>query len=487
VTPPAGTVRAATPAGRWVIVAAVLGSGMAFLDGTVVNVALPAIGRDLHAGLSGLQWTLDAYLLTLGALLLLGGALGDRYGRRRVFEFGLIAFSVASAVCGLAPNLGALIVARAIQGIGGALLVPGSLAVLSASFVPEDRGRAVGAWSGLAGAFSALGPFLGGWLVDAVSWRLVFLINLPVAAATVWIVRHHVPESRDVAAVAGGRLDLPGAAAATIGLAGVVFALIEGTANEASSLVVAAAVVGVAALVAFPVIERGQAEPLVPLDLFRSRQFSGANATTFAVYGAFNGALFLFVVQLQQGMGYSALEAGSAMLPVTVLLLVLSARAGRLAQRIGPRLPMTVGPLLAAAGLLLLSRVGPGSSYVTGILPAVLVFGGGLALTVAPLTSAVMAAVEERHLGAGSGINNAVARVAGLLSVALLPLASGLRGVDPGDPAFAAGVHTALRISALVCAVGGLVAYLSVRRAVAVHPVLQPSMTQACNDHALQR
>ena len=465
------------------LAATVLGSGMAFLDGTVVNVALPAIGRDLDAGLSGLQWILDAYLLTLGALLLLGGALGDRYGRRRLFEVGLVAFSAASALCGLAPNLGLLIVARAVQGIGGALLVPGSLALLSASFAPDDRGRAVGAWSGLAGAFSALGPFVGGWLVDAASWRWVFLINLPVAAITVWVVRAHVPESRG--ATEGGRLDLAGAAVVTVGLGGVVFALIEGTAVGASPLVVAATVVGVAALAVFPVVERAKPEPLVPLELFRSRQFSGANATTFAVYGAFAGALFLFVVQLQEGMGYSALEAGAAMLPVTVLLLVLSARAGRLGQRLGPRLPMTVGPLVAGAGLLLLSGVGPGSSYLPTVLPAVVVFGVGLALTVAPLTTAVMAAVEERHLGVGSGVNNAVARVAGLLSVALLPLVAGLRGVDPGTPAFAAGVSGALRIAAAVCALGGLVAFVSVRRSTPAQPVSQPGMTLACNELAV--
>ena len=476
-----GTIRVGTAAGRWVVLATVLGSGMAFLDGTVVNVALPAIGRDLHSGLSGLQWTLDAYLLALGALLLLGGALGDRYGRRRVFEVGLVAFSSASVLCGAAPNLGALIAARAIQGVGGALLVPGSLAILSATFAPEDRGRAVGAWSGLAGAFSALGPFLGGWLVDAASWRFVFLINVPVAVFTVWVVRMHVPETRDPAAAAAP-LDVTGAVLATIGLSGVVYALIEGSAEGLTAAVAVAGVVGLAALIAFPLVERRTAEPLVPLELFRSRQFSGANATTLAVYGAFAGALFLFVVQLQQDLGYSALEAGSAMLPVTVLMLLLSSRAGLLAQRIGPRLPMTAGPLVAGAGLLLLSRVAPGTTYLTGILPAVVVFGLGLSLTVAPLTAAVMAAVEERHLGVGSGVNNAVARVAGLLSVALLPLAAGLSGVDPGGPGFADGVRAALRISGMVCALGGAVAFLSVRRAAPVRPLVQPGMSHACGD-----
>jgi len=483
----AGQVRAGTVAGRWVIMATVLGSGMAFLDGTVVNVALPAIGRDLGGGLSGLQWILDAYLLTLGSLLLLGGALGDRYGRRRLFVAGLVSFSAASALCGVAPTLPSLIAARALQGVGGALLVPGSLALLSASFHPADRGRAVGAWSGLAGVASAIGPFLGGWLVDAVSWRLVFLINLPLAAVTIWVVRAHVPESGDASARSGGTLDVAGAVATTVGLAGTVFALIQGSAEGVSGRVAAAALLGAAALVAFPLIERRHPEPLVPLELFRSRQFSGANATTFAVYGAFAGALFLFVVLLQQGLGYSALEAGASMLPVTAILVLLSARTGRLAQRIGPRLPMTAGPVVAAAGLLLMSRVGPGVRYVVGILPGVVVFGLGLSLTVAPLTAAVMAAVDERHLGVGSGVNNAVARVAGLLSVALLPALAGLHGVDPADPAFAGGVRAALRIAAVLCAAGGVVALASIRESARVRPAAQPGMTLACNDPALRR
>lgn len=483
----AGAVRVGTTAGRWVILATVLGSGMAFLDGTVVNVALPAIGRDLGGGLSGLQWTLDAYLLSLGSLLLLGGALGDRYGRRRLYVTGLVAFSAASALCGLAPTLGALIAARAVQGVGGALLVPGSLALLSASFHPDDRGPAVGAWSGLAGVAGAVGPFLGGWLVDAVSWRLVFLINLPLAAVTVAVVMNHVPESRDATAATGGKLDVAGAAAATFGLAGVVFALIEGSAGGWSVRVAVAAAAGVAGLVALPLIEKRHPEPLVPLGLFRSRQFAGANATTLAVYGAFAGALFLFVVLLQRSLGYSALEAGASMLPVTVMLVVLSSRTGRLAQRIGPRLPMTLGPLVAGAGLLWMSGVEPGGHYATGVLPAVGVFGLGLSLTVAPLTAAVMAAVEERHLGAGSAVNNAVARVAGLLSVALLPALAGLSGVDPGDARFLGGVQEALRISAAICAVGGMVAFVTVQTSAPVRPAVQPDMGLACNDPALRR
>jgi len=320
-----------------------------------------------------------------------------------------------------------------------------------------------------------------------VSWRLVFLINLPLAAVTVWVVRTQVPESCDAGAVGGGTLDIAGATAVTVGLGGVVFALIQGSAGGMSPRVALAGVIGFAALLAFPLIERSHAEPLVPLELFRSRQFSGANATTFAVYGAFAGALFLFVVLLQQALGYSALEAGASMLPVTVILVLLSARTGRLAQRIGPRAPMTVGPAVAGAGLLLMSHVGPGTHYATGVLPGVVVFGLGLSLTVAPLTAAVMAAVEERHLGVGSGVNNAVARVAGLLSVALLPALAGLSGVDPTDPAFAGGVRTALAIAAGLCVAGGVVANLSVRTSARVRPAAQPGMTVACQDPSLHR
>src|SRR5215210_2274987 len=357
----AGPVRYGTPAGRWVIAASVLGSGIAFLDGTVVNVALPAIGRDLESGLAGLQWTVDGYLLTLGALLLLGGSLGDLYGRRRMFVAGLVAFTAASALCGIAPSMGALVAARALQGVGGALLVPGSLALLAASFAPEDRGKAVGAWSGLAGVATALGPFLGGWLVDGVSWRLVFLINVPLAAVAVALTIRHVPESRDPDAA--HRPDLAGALAATVGLAGVVFALIEWPADGASARVIVSSVVGLAALVAFPFVERSRAQPLVPLSIFRDPQFVGANATTLAVYAAFGGALFLLVLELQQVLDYSALGAGAALLPITIIMLALSARTAALSQRIGPRLPMTIGPVVVAAGLVLAAGLRPGDTY----------------------------------------------------------------------------------------------------------------------------
>ena len=466
----AGAIRFGTPAGRWILAATVLGSGVAFLDGTVVNVALPAIAEDLDAGVSGLQWTLDAYLVTLSALLLLGGSLGDVFGRRRLFVAGLAGFVLASLLCGVAPSVGTLVAARALQGVGAACLVPGSLAIISASFRPEDRSRAVGAWSGLAGVTSALGPFLGGWLIDAVSWRLVFLINLPVAAVTAWITLRHVPESRDEDATGA---DVPGAVAATAGLAGLAYALIEGAGGVGAAEIVSG-VLGVAGLAAFLVLERRSRRPMLPLELFRSAQFSGANLTTFAVYAGLGGALFLVVLRLQLALGYSALAAGTSLLPLTVLMLVLSSRAGQLAQRIGPRLPMTAGPLVAGAGLFLLGRVAPGTGYVTTVLPGVVVFGLGLTLTVAPLTAAVLAAADERHLGAASGFNNAVARLAGLIAVAVVP---GLAGIDA---ALAGGYTTAMRICAAVCAAGGIVAFLTVRSSTPVATRAQPDAFHPC-------
>jgi len=477
---PGAHVQYGTPAGRWVIAATVAGSGMAFLDSTVVNVALPSIGRDLHAGLAGLQWTVNGYLLTLGSLLLLGGSLGDLYGRRRLFVAGLVAFTAASVLCGLAPSMGVLIAARALQGVGGAMLVPGSLALLTASFRTEDRSPAVGAWSGLAGVAAAIGPFIGGWLVDGVSWRLVFLLNLPVAATAIVITLRHVPESRDSEAVHSP--DVAGALIATLGLGGVVFALIQWSAHGTSAAVVVTGVIGALALVAFPVVERGTRQPLVPLDIFRNGQFSGANATTLAVYAAFGGALFLLVLELQQVLHYSALAAGSSLLPITLIMLTLSARTARLGQRIGPRWPMTVGPMVIAGGLVLLSRLRPGDSYASGVLGGVVVVGLGLALTVPPLTAAVMGAVEERHVGVGAAVNNAVARVGTLLSVAVLPLAAGLGGLAPNDPRYRDGVSQALLLSAALCVAGGLVAFVTVRRSAPVATVTQPDISHACAD-----
>ena len=452
---------------------------MAFLDGTVVNVALPAIRADLGMGTTGLQWTVDAYLVTLSALVLLGGSLGDLYGRRRVFMAGLGGFVAASFLCGLAPNAGALIAARALQGAAAAFLVPGSLALISASFRPEDRSQAVGAWSGLAGLASAAGPFLGGWLVDAVSWRLVFLLNLPLAAAAAWITLRHVPETRDDEA---RRPDLAGAAAVTVGIAGLTYALIEGPARG-GFVPVLAGVVGALGLAAFVAVERRVASPMLPLELFRSSQFTGANLTTIAVYFGLGGAIFLLVLHLQLALGYSALRAGASLLPFTVVMLVLSARMGYLARRTGPRLPMTIGPLVTATGLLLMARVGPGSGYFEAVLPAVAVFGLGMTITVAPLTSAVLAAVDERHVGVASGVNNAVARLAGLVSVAALPA---LTAIHPENPAtVAVGFPAAMRICAAACAAGGVAAFLTIRTAVAIKPVPQAAMQPPCPEPCL--
>jgi EmrB/QacA subfamily drug resistance transporter len=464
-------VRTGTAAGRWVIAAAVLGSGVSFLDSTVVNAALPAIARDLHTDLGGLQWVVTAYLLTLGSLLVLGGALGDRFGRRRLFVVGLLGFAVTSVLCGLAPGTPWLIGARALQGAAAALAVPNSLALVSASFAPEDRGRAIGAWSGLGGVATAIGPFLGGWLIDAVSWRLVFLVNLPVVAVAVTIALRHVPESFDEHA-REGELDARGSVALTVGLAGIVYALIEGPGRGTSVLVIAAAVIGFVAVALFVVCERRAARPIVPLDLFRSRQFSGANAVTFAVYAALGAVTFLLVVHLQTDLGYSALEAGASLIPMTVLMLVGSPRAGALAQRIGPRLPMTVGPLVGALGMLLLAQVEPGSTYWTAVFPGVFVLGIGLTLTVAPLTATVLGAVEDEHAGIASAVNNAVARIAGLLAVAVLPAAVGLtatHGLDLTD-----GFAAAMRLAAAIAAVGGILAAFTIRRALVSVPVADP-------------
>lgn len=408
-----------TARGRWVLFATVLGSGLAMLDATVVNIALGRIGTEFDADFADLQWTINAYTLTLAGLILLGGSLGDRFGRRRVFVIGVGWFAAASLLCGLAPNVQALVAARALQGIGGALLTPGSLAIISASFTGSDRAAAVGAWSGLGGIAGAVGPFLGGWLVEW-SWRAVFLVNLPVAALIVAVAARHVPESRDPQAVP--QLDVPGTVLAVLGLGGLTYALTAAGDVGVDRTVLALGSVGVAALAAFVAVERRSTHPLVPGDLFRSARFTAANLVTLLVYGALAVLFVLLVLQLQVVAGYSPLVAGTALLPVTAMMLVLSARAGALAQRVGPRIPMTAGPLVAAAGLLLLLRVGAGASYLLDVLPAVVVFGLGLSLTVAPLTATVLDSAEDRHAGVASGVNNAVARAAGLLAVAVIPV-----------------------------------------------------------------
>jgi EmrB/QacA subfamily drug resistance transporter len=457
----AGTLRYASPAGRWALLATVLGSAVVFLDGTVVNIALPAIGRDLGAGMDGLQWTINGYLLTLAALILLGGSLGDRFGRRRVFVLGVIWFAAASLLCGLAPNLTLLVAARVLQGIGGALLTPGSLAIIQASFRPDDRGQAIGAWSGLSGVAVAIGPFLGGWLVQALSWRLIFLLNLPLAALVVWVALRHVPESADPESAR--ELDLAGAVLAVLGLGGTTFALIEApTLGVTSPAVVLAALVGVGGLLAFVTVEARSRHPMLPLSLFASRPFTGTNLVTLAVYGALSAILFLLVVHMQQVLGYSPIQAGVATLPITLLLFLISPHAGRLAHRIGARVPLTVGPLVAALGIGLMVRIQADSSYWLDVLPALLVFGLGMSITVAPLTATVMAAVEARHAGVASAVNNAVARAAGLIAVAVLPALAGLGGEAYLDPvAFSAGFHKATLIAAGLTALGGVLGWLT--------------------------
>jgi EmrB/QacA subfamily drug resistance transporter len=448
-------------AGRWVLAVAVLGSGMAFLDSTVVNVALPDIGQDLDATTSSLQWILNGYLLTLASLILLGGSLGDRHGRRRIFVLGTGLFTGSSLLCAIAPTAELLVLARLLQGIGGALLTPGSLAMIESSFRPADRAAAIGAWSGLGGVATALGPLLGGYLVDAVSWRAIFLINLPLGVLVMAMATRHVPETRDP--TASGRLDFAGATLAGLGLAGTTYALIEAPDKGASPLILLAGIGGIVALVAFLFGERRSGNPMMPLEIFASRQFSAANLVTFVVYAALGGFFFLLVAFLQISLGYSPIAAGAASLPVTALMLLLSARSGALAQRIGARIPLTAGPLVIAAGLLLLTRIEPGDSYISSVLPAVIVFGLGLTLVVAPVTATVLAAADARHSGIASGINNAVARVAGLMAVAVLPLIAGLTGDSFYDPsAMADGFHMAMVACAVLAALGGLLAWLTI-------------------------
>ena len=459
-----GGIAFESAAGRWLLAVAVAGSGMAFLDGTVVNVALPDIGRDFDASTSSLQWILNGYLLTLASLILLGGSLGDRYGRRKIFVFGVGMFTAASLLCAIAPNVETLIGARMLQGIGGALLTPGSLAIIEASFRPGDRARAIGAWSGLGGVATAFGPLLGGYLIGAISWRAIFVINLPIGIFVAWAATEHVPESSDP--MATGRIDIRGAALAALGLAGTTYALIEAP-SGASAAVLVAGLGGVLALIAFFVAERRSPMPMLPLEIFRSRQFSAANAVTFVVYAALSGFFFLLVAFLQISMGYTPIEAGAASLPVTLLMLAFSARAGALAQRIGPRLPLTVGPLIIALGLLMMLMIEPGDSYVTSILPAIVVFGAGLTLVVAPVTATVLAAADMRHSGVASGVNNAVSRVAGLLAVAVLPAAAGITGDSFYDPAkMTDGFHTAMVICATLAALGGILAWFTIEATV---------------------
>lgn len=479
MTEPFTPLRRGTAAGRGTLLAAILGSGMVFLDATVVNVALPHIGAEFDAGVADLQWTVDGYLLMLAAFLLLGGALGDRFGRRRVFLLGVLWFTVASLLAALAPTTGFLIAARFLQGAGGALLAPGSLALLQASFHSDDRGRVIGTWSGLAGVSTALGPLVGGWLIDTLSWRYVFLMNLPLAVVVVLAALRWAPESRERAASphqhqqmspsGQGRFDLLGALLGALGLTGVTYALIDATHRGPGALpVLAAALVGLAAWVAFWVVERRRGErATLPPALFADRLFAVLNGYTVLVYAALIGQSFFLAVFLQNAAGYSALATGLATVPMTVLLLIGSSRAGALGTRIGPRLPLTVGPLIAAAGLLLLRGITPDGSYWTQVLPGVTLFGVGMTLVVAPLTASVLAAAADRFAGTASGVNNAASRVGGLLAVATLPLLVGLSGGEYDDPAaLTAGFRAALLWCVGLMVAAALLAAALVRRPV---------------------
>ena len=461
-TPPdaAAYLTVSSPRGRLTLTAVTLGSGIAILDGSVVNVALKAIGTDLGASLTQLQWVVNGYLLALASLVLVGGALSDRLGRRRVYLVGMGWFLLGSLACALAQTSGQLVAMRVVQGVGAALLTPGALAIIQSSFRPQERGGAIGTWAGLSGIAAAVGPFVGGWIVDHASWRWIFLVNVPLCLAVIALAWWAAPESR---APHPGRFDAAGAVLTVVGL-GALTVTLTGAATRGTGPVVATGVLSAVALVALVLVEHRTRDPLLPLGLFRSRVFSAANAMTLLVYGALGVVLLVLVLQLQVSAGWSALAAGLTSLPVTVALMLLSTWAGRLATRIGPRVPMTVGPLTCAVGIVLLLGAGPGTRWYD-VLAGLVVFALGMALLVSPLTTAVLAAAPEDHAGVASGINNAVARSGSLLAVAALPLVAGLSGDAYLDPvAMTSGYRASMVGCAVLMAAGGVTSWFGLGR-----------------------
>lgn len=458
------SVRWGTARGHWVIGATVGATSLMMLDATTVSVALPAIADDLSASVSGLQWILNAFTVSLIALILLSGRLADRFGRRRLFEIGCLGFAGASALCAVAPSLHLLIAARAIEGIGAAILTPVSLAVIQVSFEPKSRARAVGAWSGLTGIASALGPILGGWLVAEYGWRSIFWLNVPIAVIVMWIAARHLPEDRSASTNGSAGFDVRSTLLASIGLAGLSWALITSGSSGLTANVLMTGMAGAGLLGAFIWLDRGAVSPLVPPRLFRSRQFTGVNLVTLLAYGGLPGVFFLLVIRLQDVYGYSPLLAGAALLPITLLMLMLSTWAGAILDAIGPRLLMTAGPLIMSGAMWLLASLPSDASYSRDILAPALLFGLGLAATVTPLTATLLASVPIRAAAVASAINNAVARTASLLAVAGIPPVAGLTLSSYDAPASSrSGFELAMKICAGLLLAAAILAWLMIR------------------------